>query len=253
VEVETALVAAVIVLESGGSTSLAERTFNNILKAYSKNDAARARVAPVWRSDFVAVSVSPIGSPSSTILRSLGVLGFSLFRASEAALLGERAARGEVERAAIASEVDRIKALASPHNRWIIILAAACAAAFFTQTASGDYGAFTVALVAAATGQFVRSSGPVRKLNRAMNISIAAIISALIGAAGLRLGIAHGETATLLGSIIYMVPGLSLANGFVDFVSDGLMLVGVERLLHAGFTFLILTLAVVVAAAVLLT
>jgi len=251
VEVETALDAAVVVLESGGSTSLAARTFNNILKAYGKNDAALAQVAPVWRSDFVAVSVSPAGPPSSTILRRLGVLGFSLFRASEAALLGDRAARGEVDASAIAGEVGRIKALASPHSRWMILLAAALAAAFFTQTAGGDLGALAVALVAAATGQFVRSLPPVRKLNRNVTISIAALISALIGAAGLRFGLAHGETATLMGSIIYLIPGLSLANGFVDLVSDGLMLVGVERLLNAGFTFLILTLAVLVATAVL--
>jgi len=252
VEVETALDAAVIVLENGGSTKLAERTFNNILTAFRKQgNAANEGVAAVWRSDFVAVSVSPVGSPSSTIMRRVASLGFTLVRASEAALLGERAARGEVEATAIASEVERIKTLGSPHNRWLMILAAGCAAGFFTQTAGGDYRALGVAFVAAATGQFVRSLPQVRKVTRAVNISIAAIISALIGTAGLRLGLCEAVPATLLGSIIYMVPGLSLANGFVDLVSDRYMLVGVERLLHAAFVFMILTVAVVAADALL--
>lgn len=241
---EADLDVAVLVLESGGSTKLAEKTLNNLRKTDEPAEA-------VWRSDFVALSVTPEGLPRTTIVRSVGTLGLALFRASEAALLGERAARGDVDRNAIAGEVARIRNLASPYSRWITRLAVACAAAFFTQTAGGDYGALGIAFVAAAFGQFVRTLPRLRKVPRTGNVLIAAMISALIGTAGLRLGLAHGTAATLLGSIIYLIPGLSLANGFVDLVSDGHMLVGFERLLHAGFTFLILTTALVVADALL--
>lgn len=246
-EVEAPLDAALIVLESGGSTRLAESTLNNIRKAYSHADAAPERADSIWRSDFVALSISA----RETLMRRVGTLGFSLFRASEAASLGERAARGEIDSSAIAGEINRIRRLPAPYTREITILAAACAAGFFTQTAGGDFGAFGVAFVAAAVGQFVRSIPQLRKLTRAVNILMAATVSAFIGTAGLRLGLSAVAPATLLGSIIYMVPGLSLANGFVDLVSDRHMLVGVERLLNAGFTFLILALALVAADALL--
>lgn len=251
-EVDTALDAALIVLESGGATNLAERTFNNVLKGFRQyGDAPDATVASVWRSDFVAVAVSTTRLPSATFLRRVGALGFALFRASEAMLLGERVARGEVAAASVAGEIDRIKSLAGPYNRWVVILAAACAAAFFTRTAGGDYGALGVALVAAAAGQFMRGLPPFRGVIRTVNISIAAIVSALIGTAGLRLGLSTAVPATLMGSIIYLIPGLSLANGFADLVSERHLLVGVERFLHAALVFLILTLALVIADALL--
>lgn len=244
---EAELDVALLVLENGGSTKLAERTLSNLRKAYDHE----AVVDAIWRSDFVALSVRAESLPQATIIRNVGTLGFALFRASEAALLGERAARGEVASGQLAGEVDRIRKLTSPYSRWITILAAACAAAFFTQTAGGNHGAFGLAFIAAALGQFVRSQPSMREFTRAVTILIAALISALIGTAGLRLGLAQGVAATLLGSIIYLIPGLSLANGFVDLVSDGHLLVGVERLLNAGFTFLILALALVVADALL--
>lgn len=250
-EVETALDAALLVLENGGSTNLAERTFNGLLKLLRKEGAAaRSGFASAWRMDFVAVSVALEGAASATVLRRVGAVGMSLRRASEAAGLGERAARGELDAAAVAGEIERIRALPAPHLG-IMVLAAACAAACFTRTAGGDDGALRVAFVAAGIGQLSRSLLQKRRVLRAPTTFIAAMITTLIATAGLRLGLSAAVPATLLGSVIYMVPGLALVNGFIDLVSDRHLLVGVERLLHALFTFMILTLAVVIADALL--
>jgi uncharacterized membrane protein YjjP (DUF1212 family) len=250
-EINTALDAALIVLENGGSTNLAERTFTNILRSFpNDDDAAQRGVAAVWRTDFVAVSAASGEGPSSTVLRRVSSIGMSLFRASEAATLGERAARGELNGANIISEIDRIKKMAAPPI-WVMVLAAACTAALFTQTAGGDYGALGVAFVAAGLGQVARLVLQMRKVGRPFNTFVAAITSALIATAGLRLGVSVSAPATLLGSIIYMVPGIALVNGFIDLVSDRHILVGVERLLHAFLTFMVLTLAIVTADALL--
>ena len=58
--------------------------------------------------------------------------------------------------------------------------------------------------------------------------------------------------ATLIASVIYMVPGLPLINGFVDVVSHKLLVVGFERTLNAGFLFLVLAIAIAFASAVAL-
>ena len=73
----------------------------------------------------------------------------------------------------------------------------------------------------------------------------------MIGTAGLRLGLSHAVSATLLGSVVYMIPGLALINGFIDAVSDGYLLVGIQRLLDAVSVFLIMAVAVAIADAVL--
>jgi hypothetical protein len=91
--VDDALDAAVIVMEGGGSTSLAERTFNNIHGALAKGTGAPALLGLVWRTDFVAVTIASGDVASTTVLRRLTTIGLSLSRASEAAALGERAAR----------------------------------------------------------------------------------------------------------------------------------------------------------------
>ena len=51
--VEMALEAAAIVMQNGGSTVAADRTFTNILKGYKK-----AGVAAAWRLDFIAATSS---------------------------------------------------------------------------------------------------------------------------------------------------------------------------------------------------
>ncbi len=166
-------------------------------------------------------------------------------------MLGERAARGELDADAIRSEIDRIRKLPAPYGRASIVLASACTAAFLTQTAAGDYGSMGVAFVAAGCGSFFRSLLQARRLGRYACTFAAAILSALIGTAGLRLGVTSSVAATLLGSIIYMVPGTALTNGFIDFVSDRHMLAGVERILNAAVVFLILALSLVIADALL--
>ena len=132
--VERALDVALIVMQNGGSTVMADRTFQNILKGYKQDGVSAA-----WRLDFVAATSVAEGQ-SSTVLRPVGPIGVNLIRASEAAVLGERVAKGEVSTDALVSEIERIKALAPPYNRWVMIVAAACTAAFFSQNSRGGLG-----------------------------------------------------------------------------------------------------------------
>jgi uncharacterized membrane protein YjjP (DUF1212 family) len=243
--VDTALDVALIVIQNGGSTRLADHTFANVLKGFKKEG-----VSTVWRLDFVTASVPVEGGPSP-ITRAIGEVRTNLVRVQQAAMLGERAARGEVNSAVMDSEIARIAKLAPPYNRWVMMLAAACAAAFFSRTASGDWGAFGIAFAAAGIGQCVRSFLPSRNLSRVNVTFICSVISALIATAGLRLGFSQVVPATLIASIIYMVPGIMLINGFVDIISSKYLLVGIERLLDAALLFLILTIAVALADAVM--
>jgi uncharacterized membrane protein YjjP (DUF1212 family) len=241
--VERALDVALIVMQNGGSTVMADRTFQNVLKGYKQDG-----VSAVWRLDFVAASSVAEGQ-SATVLRPVGPIGVNLNRTSEAAVLSERVARGEVDTDALVSEIERVKASPSPYNRWVMVVAAACTAAFFSQIPGGDWGAFGIAFVAAGVGQFLRSLLQARKLAVAPVTLVCGVLSACIACVGLRLGLSQIVSATLIASVIYMVPGLPLINGFVDLVSHKYVFVGLDRIVNAAFLFLLLAVAIALAIA----
>jgi uncharacterized membrane protein YjjP (DUF1212 family) len=244
--VETALEAAVLVMQNGGSTVAAERSFTNILKGYRLQG-----VAPVWRLDFIAATQSAKGQ-SSTLLRPVGPIGVNLVRASEIAVLSERAARGEIAVAALGTELERIRQLPSPYNRWVMLVTAAAAAGWYSRFIGGDWGGFGIAFLAAGTGQFLRAPLQARKLSVSSVTLICGVLSAMIAGAGLRLKFSQVEPATLIASVIYMVPGLPLINGFIDLVSHRHLAVGLARIVNAAFLFLVLAIAIALAHTVFL-
>jgi uncharacterized membrane protein YjjP (DUF1212 family) len=237
---DVALDLASVVCQSGGSTNLSETVIRNVLK--EKNE----EVAVVYRLDYLAASGVADGVPW-TIVRPLGPAGLHLARASEAAILSERLRRGDIDLAGSAAEVERIKNLRSPHTRWTIVFAAACAGAAFSKMLNGDWGAFAIAFIGAGVGQFIRPLLQARKLSRYALTFVCALASGFLAVEGLRLGFSKYAAGTLIGSVIYMVPGVPLLNGFVEVTSGKHMVVGVQRLFDATTLFFILTVAVAIA------
>ncbi len=235
--VERALDVALVVMQNGGSTAMADRTFQNVLHGYSQK-----AVTATWRMDFVSAT-GVAEDHSESIMRPIGPIGVNLIRAARAVTLGEGVAKGEISTGALISEIDRVKALAPPYNRWVLIIAASCTAAFFSQISGGDWGALGIAIIAAGMGQFLRSSLQARKLEVAPVTLVCGVLSACVAAIGLRLGLSCTASATLMASVIYMVPGLPLINGFVDMMSHKYLFVGLERIANAAFLFLLLTIA----------
>ncbi len=244
--VERALEVALIVMRNGGSTKMVERTFQNILKGYKQDG-----VSVTWRLDFAAAANAAEGPPS-TIYRPVGPIGVNLTRASEAEILSERVARGEVDTAAIASEIGRIATLAPPYGRWAMAAAAAGIAAFFSRITGGDWGAFGIACAAGGVGQLLRSWLQAKKLPAAPVTLICAALSACIAGIGLRLGLSGTAPSAAVSSVIYMVPGLPLINGFIDVLTHKYLLVGLERIANAAFIFLSLAIAIAFAQAIVM-
>jgi uncharacterized membrane protein YjjP (DUF1212 family) len=236
--VDMALEAALLIIRNGGSTVAAERSFYSILKG-----CRTAGVSVIWRLDFSAATRT-VGGRSSTVLRPVGTIGVNLTRASAVTVLAERVEHGTVALADFGAELERIKQLPSPYNRWVLLGAAACNAACFSQLAGGDWGSLGIAFVAVGAGQFLRSHLQARKFAVASVTLICGVLSALVASVGLRLDFSQVVPATLMASVIYMVPGLPLINGFVDMVSHRHLIVGVDRIMNAAFLFLILATAI---------
>lgn len=239
--VDIALDAAVLVMQSGGHTVAAGRTFSNVLKGCGKQGVSAA-----WRLDCVSATVDAPGG-STAFMRPVGPIGVNLARATAAMDLSERMAAGTLCAADFAAELERVRQLPTPYNRWLMIAAASGAAGFFSQIAGGDWGSLGICLVAGAVGQFFRSMLQANKVAAAPVTLLCGLLSALIAAIGLRLGFSEVGPATLLASVFYMVPGLPLINGFIDVVSHQYLMAGTERMLNAAFLFLLLAVAIALA------
>ena len=244
--VAVALEAALLVMRNGGSTVAADRALTNILKGCQQE-----AIAAVFRLDFIAVTHTVGGQPS-TMVRPIGPIKVNLVRASALTVLGEQVATGAVSSGGIEAEIERIRQLASPYNRWWMMVAAVLIAASYSQILGGDTGSLGVACVAAGVGQWLRSHLYSRDLATERVTLICGALSATIAGLGVRLGLSQVEPATLLAAVTHMVPGLPLINGFVDVASQKHLLVGVERIAQAAFVFVVLAIAIAFARAVVL-
>ena len=236
-----ALEAALIVMQNGGSTVAASRTFTNILSGYKKEGVTTA-----WRLDFIAAT--SVGEDRwSTVVRPVGPSGVNLTRVSEVAVLAERVAHGEVAVADLDAEVARIKKLPSPYNRWLAMVAAACLSGALSQFAGGDWGSFGIAFVAAGVGQGLRSQLQARNVAAANVTLLCGVLSACMASVALRAGFSQVAPVTLIASVVYLAPGLPLINGFVDVLSHKFLFVGIERIASAAYLFLVLAIAIALA------
>lgn len=236
--VEKALDIALLVMQNGGSTFMAERTFRNVLAGF-KHDT----VWLTWRLDFVVAQVSGKDAPAS-ILRPVGIIGVNLVRTSEAVILGERIKKGDIHIEAVEGEINRIKSIAPPYKFQVLLVAAPFAAAFYSQNLHGDTGSFVIAFIAACTGQLLRSKLQKMKVPVAPVTLVCGLLSACIAAAGLHWHWSREIPATMVSSIIYLTPGLPLINGFIDMVSHKHLFIGLERIFNATFLFLLLAVSI---------
>jgi uncharacterized membrane protein YjjP (DUF1212 family) len=236
--VERALDVALIVMENGGSTANAERTFRNVLEGYTLECGAVG-----WRLDLATVSGAG-DDRTLTAARAIGPLGVNLVRASAAVVLGERMARGEIQPAALPSEIARVKALPIPYKRGAMMAASAFTAAFIGRLLGGDIPAVGIAFVAGGIGAFFQSVLRAAGVPAAPLTIACGLISASLAGLGLRLHLSPAVGPTLVASVFYMVPGISLINGFLDMVSYKRLLLGLERIASAALLFLALAVAV---------
>lgn len=184
-------------------------------------------------------------------MREVGLVGLNLRRAHEAALLADRFAGGEVTQDRLPDEIARIRRI-PPRERWVIAAAATVAGGAFSQIIVADAGALAAAATGAGLGQIVRSQVQTWQASRAAATMVCTLCSALVAALLIRLGLGRQAiAATLIGSIIYCAPGMLLINGYLDMTNERFLFIGLQRLIHAVFLFLIMTLSVFIANALL--
>ncbi len=239
---DVALRLGVLALENGGSAGLAERAFDRVLAAGGITDGFA-----VWRLDAVTAGRA---SDHRAVVRPVGRVGINLARVSAIGTLIDRPPAGELTVAGAAAEAERIAQLGMAYPTWLIVVATAASAALFARGLNGEWTGTLAAGVAAALGQCVRVW-----LSRARSplesSFAAAVVSAVAAAIGLHLRLVDVAPGTIVASIIYLVPGLPLINGFFDVAVSRHLVLGVQRLISAMVVMALLAVAVALAAAIM--
>ena len=238
---EVALDVAVTVLTSGGSTRMADKTFQNIARG-----CGYPGLSAIWRLDVATA----FDGTSLTIARPVGAFGVNLQRVSEAALLSDRASRGEIMLSTLRSELERIRELPQPYSLLTTLAVLTAATVGFVRLAGGDWSAAGCTSVAAIAGYLVRALLARRNVPGVGPNLAAAIVSASAAGLAVRLGLTGSAAATVIGSIIYLAPGLPLVNGFADIISERYLVIGLERVASAALQAVLLAVGVQFAAVI---
>lgn len=232
---ELALRGALVILRNGGSTAMAAQAWADLLDAFGE-----AAEEPIWRLDFVVAQL-----PGARVLiEPVGPIGSNLSRVSATMQLIASATRGEIEVGALTESLGAIEGRPPTYPSWVRAAVGAIGAATFARSVGGDWGSMAVAAAAAGCGQVLRIEVLQRHGLRAMaEVFVGAAASALLAGAALHLVETDDLAATLVASVVCFVPGLALINGFVDLLTYEHLIIGLQRILYALATFVLLAVA----------
>ncbi len=239
--IDSALNAALMVIHFNGVTAMAEKAFRNIISA---TDITNLNI--IWRLDYVSVSYKFNGQ-SEIIMKPVLSIGTSLNGLYKVMELSEDVKNGKVAVKDVDSELKNILALPLIHKRIVYVILDGLAAAFYLKFHHGSLESILVVFLAAMIGETVRYRLQSKAVPGSRIMFICGIISACISGSFLHFGYGTVEITTLIASIIYLVPGLRMINGFIDMTSLKYTYIGIQRIFNALYLLLILAIVILIA------
>ncbi len=238
--IESAMNTALVVLHFNGVTTMADKALRNILRG-----AGITGVNTIWRIDNIMVSFKLNGQPEMMMKPVLSI-GTSLNGLDKVMEFSEDVKDGKVPMENIDAELNKILSLPLIHKRFVYILLDGLAAAFYLKFHHGNLESILIVLLAAMIGESVRYILQSKAVPGNRIMFICGIISAGITSLFLHFGYGTVEITTLIASVIYLVPGLRMINGFIDLTSLKYTFIGAQRLLNAMYLLLILALVILI-------
>jgi uncharacterized membrane protein YjjP (DUF1212 family) len=239
--IESALNAAVVVMHFNGVTAMAEKAFKNII---STTDISNVNI--IWRLDNIMVSYK-VNGQDEIMMKPILSIGTSLNGLYKVMELSEDVKNGKVSISNVDSELKKIIALPLIHKRIIYILLDGLAAAFYLKFHHGSLESILIVFLAAMIGETVRYKLQAMAVPGNRIMFICGLISASIASLFLHFGYGTTEITTLIASVIYLVPGLRMINGFIDMTNLKYTYIGTQRILNAMYLLLILAVVIMIA------
>ncbi len=215
--IDTAQLAALIVLESGGETSRAEEIATIICRNGGRSEA-EAIVLPTGA--FLTVQDEK-GRKMSSAAR-IKVRGVNLFKVERANSYSRAFCAGRIDLETLYSKLKALRT-ESLYGNALMILAAGASASAFTLLFEPRFGLsvlfdIAVAFIATVLSQLAGRSSKVKNTYQFTVTFISSIIIAVISLFAVKLSGIGNLDCIIVGSIMPLLPGLSLTNAIRDTV-----------------------------------
>jgi uncharacterized membrane protein YjjP (DUF1212 family) len=194
-----------------------------------------------------AIQITTVsGGEFRTRIRRVADRGVNMTTVSAVNRLSRRIEAGELPRAAVRQELERISHLPRHYNRWLVAGMVGLACAAFSRLFGGDIPAFAITFVASALAMLVRQELAHRSYNFILVTLTTAFVASLLASSAFWLQLSTTPNHALTACVLFLVPGVPLINAIGDLVS-GHPVVGLARAATGAIILLALALGMILA------
>ena len=179
-------------------------------------------------SPNVILLTTSSGDEFRTKVRRVPSLGVDLTKVSAVNRLSRRVAAGELDRATVRAELERISSLKPHYNRWLVALMVGLACAAFSRLFGGDWPVFAVTWVASSVAMFTRQALARRDFNPLLVAIVTAFVAGLVASSAALFDLSATPQLALASSVLLLVPGVPLINAAEDLIK-GHLVIGLVR------------------------
>lgn len=220
--IDLALWAGQLLMQSGADTQRIEETCHRLGTGLGCNWMDIL----VSHSAIIATCVS--GEDFRTKIRRVPRIGVNMTVIAQVNDLPYRIEKGELDRASVREELERISIIGQQYNRWIVVLMVGLACAGFSRLFEGDWPAFVMTFFASSTAMFVRQELHHQRFNHLLITSATAFVAGIIAGLTETLSLSDTPQVALAASVLLLVPGVPLINAAEDLIK-GHITTGVIR------------------------
>jgi uncharacterized membrane protein YjjP (DUF1212 family) len=203
-----------------------------------------------WLDVFVSahsLGITTIsGDTFRTKIRRIGPGGVNMTIVSAVNRLSRRTDLGELDRAQVRAELERISHIPSHYPRWLVVVLVGLACAAFSRLLGGDWPVFGVTFVSAAVAMFVRQELARRHFNPLLVVTVTAFVASLLASSATVFQLSQEPNLALVASVLLLVPGVPLINSLEDLIG-GYIMTGVARGVYGALISLAIALGLLLA------
>lgn len=220
--IDLALWAGQLLLQHGAEAERVEETLH-----YMATGLGCEWIDVLVSPNVILVTTSS-GDEFRTKVRRVPTLGVDMTRVSAVNRLSRRVVAGELDRATVRAELERISNLKPHYNRWLVVLVVGMACAAFSRLFGADWPAFAVTWLAASAAMFVRQELARREFNPLLVILATAFVAGIFASTAGLPGLSATPRLALAASVLLLVPGVPLINAAEDLIK-GYLVIGIVR------------------------
>lgn len=238
--IDLSLWAGQLLLQHGADSARIEETVHRLGTGLGA-DWMDILVSP----NAIAVTTSS-GMEFRTKIRRVVAIQVNMQIIAEVNDIRHRVTTGELDRAGVRREFERIDRLPRQYPRWLVTVMVGLACAAFSRLFGGDWPAFIITFAAGALAMRLRQFLAQNYFNPLLIVVATAFAAGIIGSLATTTGWSAAPQAALAASVLLLVPGVQLINSAQDLIR-GHMVTGIVRGITGGLVSLGIALGLVLA------